>query len=166
MRPRQLSTRRQAIWMLLAITAPLCAARAEDLDMVEFVRALYARQVAMHASDERMSEEAFHALFSAELRALMEAPHPGLAREPIGPILNAFFGWGVLPHVPVTVAAVMPAFGGTGGLYLVRVDLLVRGEGRQILVRPVREKGLWKIADITYASGEGLLAYYRRITRR
>ncbi len=133
--------------------------------MVAFVRALYVQQIKMHADDERMSEEAFYALFSDELRALMQAPHPGLAREPIGRILNVFFGWGVLPHQPVVLYAVMPAFGGTGGLYLVLVDLMVRGEPRQILVRPVRENGLWKIADISYQDGESLLDYYRRITR-
>ena len=165
MRPRQLPSRRDVGCMLLAIITTLRAAHAEDLDMVEFVRTLYARQVKMHADDERMSEEAFYALFSSELRALMKTPRPGLAREPIGPILNAFFGWGVLPHVPVAVAAVMPAFGGTGGLFLVRVDLLVRGEPRQLIVRPVREDGLWKIADISYGNNESLLAYYQRITR-
>jgi hypothetical protein len=163
MRPRQLLNRRQAVCALLAAAAPLRFARAED--MVEFVRALYVRQVKMRTDDERMSEEAFYALFSSELRALMQAPRPGLAREPIGRILNAFFGWGVLPHQPVVLNDVMPAYGGTGGLYLVRVDLMVRGEPRQIVVRPVRENGLWKIADISYQNGESLLDYYRRITR-
>jgi hypothetical protein len=60
----------------------------------------------------------------------------------------------------------MPAEGGTGGLKLVRVDLVVRGEKRQIIVRPVREGGLWKIADISYDHGDSLLTYYRRITGR
>ena len=165
MRPRQLLSRRRIVFALLAAAAPLGAAQAEDIGMVEFVRALYVRQVKMHADDEHMSEEAFYALFSGELRALMQAPRPSLAREPVGRILNAFFGWGVLPHQPVVLHDVMPAYGGTGGLYLVRVDLLVRGEGRQIIVRPVRENGLWRIADISYQNGESLLDYYRRITR-
>jgi hypothetical protein len=43
--------------------------------------------------------------------------------------------------------------------------LVVRGEGRRIIVRPVSENGLWKIADITYGLGESLLDYYQRITR-
>ena len=165
MRSRQLLTRRQTIGLLLAATLPAVARADDDLAMVGFVRELYTEQVRQHASDERMSEQAFYALFARELSALMRAPRPGLAREPSGRLLHAFFGWGVLPHVPVTVAAVMPAFGGTGGLYLVRIDLLVRGEPRQIIVRPVREDGLWKIADVTYGNNEGLLAYYQRITR-
>ena len=164
MRSRQLLTRRQTIGLLLAATLPAVARADDDLAMVGFVRELYTEQVRQHASDERMSEQAFYALFARELSALMRAPRPGLAREPSGRLLHAFFGWGVLPHVPVTVAAVMPAFGGTGGLKLVRVDLTVRGAPRQILVRPVREDGLWKIADISYGNGESLAAYYRRIT--
>jgi hypothetical protein len=161
---RQLPTRRQAVCLLLAAALPAAARAGDDLDMVGFVRRLYAEQVRQHASDERMSEQAFYALFARDLRALMQAPRPGLAREPAGPILHAFFGWGVLPHVPVSLVDVMPAFGGTGGLKLVRVDLTVRGAPRQILVRPVREDGLWKIADISYGNGESLAAYYRRIT--
>ena len=71
----------------------------------------------------------------------------------------------MLPRQPVVLYDVMSAYGGTGGLVLVRVGLLVRGEPRQILVRPVREDGLWKIADIYYGNTERLLDYYRRITR-
>ncbi len=105
-----------------------------------------------------------HQDFARDLRALVQAPRPGLAREPTGPILHAFFGWGVLLGKPVRLDKVMPAFGGTGGLKLVRADLVVHGARRQILVRPVREDGLWKIVDISYDHGESLVAYYRRIT--
>ena len=165
MHPRQLLSRRQAVCALAAAIIPVRGALADDIGVVEFVRALYARQIKMHTADERMSEAAFYALFASDLRRLMQAPRPGLAREPIGPILNAFFGWGVLPHQPVALATVTPGFGGTGGLSLVRVDLVVGGEPRQIMVRPVRENGLWKIADISYQNGESLLGYYRRITK-
>jgi hypothetical protein len=164
--PRRLD-RRQIVCALFA--AVLAAggsslARAQDSGMVEFVRDLYGREIEQHIARAPTSAEAFFALFARDLRALMQAPRPGLAREPAGPILHAFFGWGVLPHVPVSLVDVMPAFGGTGGLKLVRVDLTVRGAPRQILVRPVREDGLWKIADISYGNGESLAAYYRRIT--
>jgi hypothetical protein len=43
--------------------------------------------------------------------------------------------------------------------------LVVCGEGRRIIVRPVSENGMWKIVDITYGLGESLLDYYQRITR-
>lgn len=161
---RQLPTRRQVMGVLLVAMLPAAARADDDLAMVGFVRNLYVEQVRQHASDERMSEQAFYALFSRELSALMQRPRPGLAREPAGPILHAFFGWGVLPHVPVSLLDVMPALGGTGALKLVRVDLTVRGAKRQILVRPVREDGLWKISDISYDNGESLAANYRRIT--
>ncbi len=134
--------------------------------MVDFVRDLYVQQVALHAVGKPMGEAEFFALFARELRALMKAPRPNLAREPIGRILNAFFGWGVLPGQTVELGRVMPAFGGTGGLYEVIVELVVRGEARQIVVRPVLEEGLWKVADISYGNGESLSTYYRRITGR
>ena len=131
--------------------------------MVEFVRKLYARQVALHAGKAPASGDAFYGLFARELRTLIQAPRPGAAREPIGRILNAFFGWGILPGQPVQLDQVMPA---DGGLKAVRVDLVVRGEKRQLIVRPVREDGLWKIADISYDHGDSLLDHYRRITGR
>jgi len=94
MHPRQLPNRRQAIGVLLAAALPMHIAQAEDDDigMVEFVRARYVRQVAMHAAGEPMRGDAFYPLFASKLRALMQAPRPGLAREPVGRILNAFFG--------------------------------------------------------------------------
>jgi hypothetical protein len=159
---RQLPTRRQAMWLLLAAALP-AAARADE-DMVEFVRRIYAREIELHNARTPPANEEFYALFARDLRALMQAPRPGLAREPTGRLLHAFFGWGLLPGQPVRLDKVTPASGGTGGLKLVRVDLVVRAAPRQILVRPVREDGLWKIADISYGNGESLAAYYRRIT--
>ncbi len=134
--------------------------------MVEFVRNLYVREIEMHLSRKSSSAAAFYALFARDLRTLMQAPRPNVGREPIGHILHAFFGWGVLPGQPVKLVQVVPALGGTGGLTLVRVDLDHHGATHQIIVRPVRENGLWKIADISYDSGEDLRTYYRRITGR
>ena len=134
--------------------------------MIEFVRDLYAREIEQHLARTPSSAEAFFALFARDLRTLMQAPRPHAGAEPIGRILHAFFGWGVLPGQPVKLIRVVPAFGGTGGLTLVRVDLEHHGATHQILVRSVRENGLWKIADISYDSGEDLRTYYRRITGR
>jgi hypothetical protein len=174
MHPRQLPrcrlNRRQVVCALFAAALAAGAVRpvrAQDGgDMVEFVRKLYVRQVALHAGKAPARGDAFYSLFARDLRALMQAPRPGAAREPIGRILNAFFGWGVLPGQPVQLDRVMPADGGAGSLKAVQVDLVVRGEKRQIIVRPVREDGLWKIADISYDHGDSLLAYYQRITGR
>jgi len=161
--------RRQFISALLATSAGMaCAAHAHETsrDMVTFVRGLYTRHVDMHAADAPLSTAAFEALFSRDVVALMRAPKVNAHKEPDGPILNAFFGWGVLPTLPVTLDKVAPAADATGSLSLVRVDVVFRGEKRQILVRPVREDGAWRIADISYGSGPGLVAYYRRITGR
>ena len=134
--------------------------------MVEFVRDLYTGEIELHLSRAPVSPEAFFAPFASDLRALMQAPRPNAGRGPIGRILHAFFGWGVLPGQPVKLVQVVPAFGGAGSLTLVRVDLDHHGATHQIIVRPVRENGLWKIADISYDSGEDLRTYYRRITGR
>jgi len=161
--------RRQFISALLAASAGMaCAAHASTTsrDMVTFVRELYTAQAAAQIADAHQSSAEFDALFSRKVRALMSAPkvHPDKRLD--GPILNVFFGWGVLPKLPVTLDNVAPAADATGSLALVRVDMTFRGEKRQILVRPVREGGTWRIADISYGSGPGLVAYYRRITGR
>ena len=122
---------------------------------------LYLREIEMHNSGAPTSAAAFFALFAEDLRELMQAPRPYAGREPIGHILHAFFGWGILPGRQVKFVQAVAADGG-----LVRVDLEARGGARQIMVRPVRENGLWKIADISYESGDSLRAYYRRITGR
>jgi hypothetical protein len=160
--------RRQIVFALFAVvlvaSGGLSYARAHDAGMVEFVRDLYAREIDLHNARAPVSAEAFFALFARDLRTLMQAPRPYAGREPIGRILHAFFGWGVLPGQPVKLVQV--ADGGIHGVKLVRVDLVVHGEKRQIVVRPAREDGLWKIADISYDNGETLRTYYRRITGR
>jgi len=131
---------------------------------VSFVRELYENQVRQHADRTEPDNAAFYSLFTRETRELMQAPRTNPGKEPIGKILHAFFGFGVLPGTDVRLARVMPAFGGTGGLFLVRVDLIVHGDPRQILVRPVREDGVWRVADIFYGGNESLAGYYRGIT--
>jgi hypothetical protein len=165
--------RRQFISALLAASAGMaCAAHAgtASRDMVTFVRELYTRQVAARTANTPMSSAEFDALFSRNVRALMHAPVVRPDKVADGPILNALFGWGVLPGLEVKLDKVAPAFDGTGAATLVRVDVDIpdRGGKRQILVRPVYEDGAWRIADITYGSdsGLGVVAYYRRITRR
>jgi len=155
--PRLRISRRRMLAAALAVLLPAVPVHAED--GVAFVRDLYARQVALHNARGRMTQADFLPLFALSLRALMQAPRPGLAREPAGPILHAFFGWGILPGQPVTLQRVRAAGGG------IAVDIVARGEPRRITVSLLREQGLWKIADISYGHGESLLAYYRRITK-
>jgi len=160
MHPRQLLNRRQAVGALLAALLP--AAAWADADSVEFVRQVYAREVEMHAARTPPSNDEFYALFARDLRALMLAPHPGLIREPVGRILHAFFGWGVLPGQPVKFVDAWPR---PGGGTAVAVDVAVHGEVRHLLPRMERENGLWKIANISYGNGESLRDFYWRITR-
>lgn len=155
--PRLRISRRRMLAAALAVLLPAVPVHAED--GVAFVRDLYARQVALHNAHGRMTQADFLPLFALSLRALMQAPRPGLARAPAGPILNAFFGWGILPGQPVALQRVRAAGGG------IAVDIVARGEPRRITVSLLREQGLWKIADISYGHGESLQAYYRRITR-
>ena len=145
-----------------------CGAHAATTsrDMVTFVRDLYTSQIAAQANDARVSDAAFDAVFSRNLRALMRAPKVNMDRTPDGPMLNVFFGWGVPPKLELKLDKVAPAHDATGASRLVRVEATVRGEKRQILVRPVREDGAWRIADINYGSGAGLVSHYRRITGR
>ncbi len=150
-------SRRRMLASALAVLLPAMPVHAED--GVAFVRDLYARQVALHNARGRMTQADFLPLFARDLRALMQAPRPGLARAPAGPILNAFFGWGILPGQPVALQRVRAAGGG------IAVDIVARGEPRRITVSLLREQGLWKIADISYGHGESLRAYYRRITK-
>jgi hypothetical protein len=161
--------RRQFISALLAASAGMaCAAHGSTTsrDMITFVRELYTAQAAAQIADTHPGSAEFDALFSRNMRALMNAPKVRPDERLDGAILNVFFGWGVLPKIPVTLDNVAPAADATGSPALVRVDIMVRGEKRRILVRPVREDGAWRIADISYGSGPGLVAYYRRITAR
>jgi hypothetical protein len=158
--------RRQFIFALIAGAAGMaCAAQAgaTSRDMTAFVRDIYAQAVDAHAAGMPMSDEAVEAVFSRKTRALMHAP--GLDQLPSGPSRHVLFG-SVPPGAEVKLGKVAPAFGGAGDLPLVRVDLVIRGNKRQVRVRPVREDGGWRIADIGYGSGSGLVAGYRGITAR
>ena len=163
--PRRFN-RRQTFFVLLApvllVLGGLGSARAEDADMVEFVRDLFARELDRHDLRAPISDAAFFAMFASDLRTLMQAPRSYTGPE--GRILNVFFGWGVLPGQPVKIVQVVPV--NAQGRNLVRVELLARGEPRHSVLRLTREDGLWKIADISYDSGESLRTYFQQITGR
>ena len=96
----------------------------------------------------------------------MRAPGRYPKNEPIGPLLHAFFGWGVLPGAEVKIGKVAFVSGSAGGPATVSVGVDYRGEHHKILVRAVRENDVWRIADISYDSGTSLADHYRKITRR
>lgn len=132
----------------------------------EFVQALYEEQARLQLANTPPGENEFYALFARDLRQMMRAPRHYPKNELIGPLLNAFFGWGVLPGAEVKIGKVALVSGDDRGPASVRVELSYRGERRLILVRVIRENELWRIANISYDSGNSLVDRYRRITRR
>jgi len=168
LRQSQPVSRRCCVAALAAVSLAGIAwpAAADEPPALSFVRDLYRREVDRHNNRTKMPNEAFTALFSSDMRALMQAPRSGLSDEPIGRILHAFFGWGVRPGQPVTFVQADSARGGSVERPAVRVVLDVHGARRDVLIRVLRENGLWKISDIDYGDGESLREYYRRITRR
>ena len=159
---------------LTLLTAPLMAgtaqagtahaARPEANPAVDFVGDLYTRQLQFHLSKTGLGGE-FEALFTRDMRDLMNAPRVNLSKLPEGPKLHAFFGWGILPGMEIRIERIVGATG-LGQSGWVRVDLSYRGEQHYVLVRPVREDDAWRIADIIYENRGSLSDRYRQMTGR
>jgi hypothetical protein len=165
--------RRQFVFAVsgaLALFAAARPARAEcgGMSITEFVEALYQKQARLLAANTPIDAAEFNAVFSRSIRRLMRARHHAKDR-PIGPTLNAFFGWGVLPGTEVKVGKVALASGDELGPAIIRVEIEHHGKSRELMVRVVGQNGLngdWRIADISYDSGKNLADHYRGITRR
>src|SRR5688500_8857206 len=71
---------------------------AHDTDTAAvFLHDVYTRETGRHNKRLAPDNDAFYALFTRETRELMSAPRVELPRQPIGPILHALFGRGVMP---------------------------------------------------------------------
>jgi hypothetical protein len=163
--------RRHFIFALTSIAATLAAARplhAEcgELSSIEFVEVTWEKQARLHKEKTPPGDEAFYALFSSEMQKLMRAPRSMPANAPVGPLLNAFFGYGVLPGAEVEIGKIAPAWGKETGPATVRVAIKHRGERSNILVHVIRENDDWRIANIIYDSGKSLINHYRAMTAR
>lgn len=163
--------RRQFIFSIVATTALSAGARDGHAECgeptaVEFVEGLYAKQARLHAANTPLTADEFHALFASDLRKLMQAPRRYQKDAPIGPLLNAFFGWGVLPGTEIKVGRITLVSGNYEGPATVGVDLNYRGESRRILVHALRENEVWLVANIIYDNGKSLVSHYRGITAR
>lgn len=163
--------RRQFVFGIVATTALSAGAQnghAEcgELTSNEFVRELYEKQARLHAANTPLTADEFHALFASDLRKLMQAPRRTQNNQPVGPLLNAFFGWGVLPGTEIKVEKLALVSGNYEGPATVGVDLNYRGESRRILVHAVRENEVWLVANIIYDNGKSLVSHYRGITAR
>jgi hypothetical protein len=163
--------RRQFIAAMTGAAALLAAVRATRAECgeqtaAEFVEALYQKQARLQSADFPRDGIEFETLFARNLRRMMQAPRHGLRRQPIGRLLHAFFGWGVLPVTEVNIGKVALVSGKDGGAATVSVELSHHGQTHQVLVHVVVEDEVRRIADISYDSGESLAAYYRELTRR
>jgi hypothetical protein len=126
---------------------------------------VYTRETERHGKRLAPDNEAFYALFTRELRQLMNAPRLANPREPAGPILHALFGRGVLPGTDVILSGVS-TIRDDDGIATLEVALTVRGTIRELAVVLLRQDGAWRIHEIEYGPGDTLTGHYRRITGR
>jgi hypothetical protein len=145
----------------LAWALPASVAPAQDVepDAVTFVRGLYQSEISRDARGETMSNAELQALFTRDVRRLLQSPiRPQPNAMMIGRGVHAFYGPGMLPGREVRLRNVALVRGTS-----VAVDLTVHGVARHIVVRAVREDGAWRIADIGYGQGESYVAFQRGI---
>ena len=144
--------------------APSARAECGAVSAIEFVEALYQKQARLHAENAPLGQDDFLALFSRDMRKLMQAPRRPDPKVMLGPVLNAFFGWGVLPRTEVTIGKTGRVSGQEEGPATIGVAVTYRGEAHKILVHVVMEEDDWRIANIIYDNGKSLIAHYRETT--
>jgi hypothetical protein len=130
----------------------------------EFVDITYHKQARLLAEKTPPNDEEFYSLFSPGIRRLMKAPRRNAKNVTLGPILNVFFGWGVLPGADIRVGRIATVSGDELGPATFSVEIEHRGRRRKVLVHVLLEKDEWRIANIIYDSGKSLLEHYRSIT--
>lgn len=143
-------------------------ARAEcgEPSALEFVEGLYEKQARLQAQNTPLGEGEFLALFSKGMRALMQAPRRQSRSAAEGPVLNAFFGWGVLPHTEITIGKMALVSGQNEGPATVGVPVRYRGEAHKVLVHVLLDEDGWHVANVIYDNGKSLLDHYRDVTGR
>lgn len=162
--------RRNFILALSAGAALLCAppARAEcgGPSALDYVEGLYEKQVRLQAQKTPLDQQEFLELFSRGMRALMRAPRRPGRNVTLGPVLNAFFGWGVLPGTEVTTGKIRLISGQDEGPATIGVPLTYRGETHKVLVHVLLDEDGWRVANIIYDNGKSLLDHYREMAGR
>ena len=163
--------RRQFCFAFSGAAALLAGARPGHAEcgssgIIEFTNTVWQKQARLLAAQTPPNEEEYYALFSHGMRTLMQAPRPYLKDQPIGRILNAFFGWGVLPGTEVEINDIDMHSGDDNGPATIRVMIKHHGEPHKILVHVIMQDDDWRIANIIYDSGKSLLEYYRVLTGR
>ena len=145
--------------------APPARAECGGPSAIEFVEDLYQKQARLLAANAPPGHDDFLELFSKGMRALIQAPRRPRRSVTPGPMLNAFFGWGVLPRIEVTIGKVGLVSGQDEGPATVGVALTYRGETRRVQVHVILDDG-WHIANVIYDNGRSLLDHYRDMIGR
>jgi hypothetical protein len=109
----------------------------------------------------RVSETEFLAVFTRGTREVWLAARGKRSNATDGPVLHAFFGWGVLPRHEVRLARIIAA--DAAGNAPVAVYLDVNGQRRRVELQVVREDSEWRVSDIVYDRGASFLAHFRRL---
>jgi hypothetical protein len=164
-------TRRKFLLAISGAVALLAGARSGHAEcggpgITEFVDITWRKQARLLAAQTPLSEDEYQALFSRGMRRQIRAPRRFPKNMLFGPVLDAFFGWGVLPGAEVKVGRIEIDSGGELGPATVRVAIEHRGAPHRILVRVIREDDDWRIANIAYDSGKSLIDHYRAFTGR
>jgi hypothetical protein len=156
--------RRACVVGLLAVTAVPFAQAEPAADPVAHVRALYEREIVSNASRQPMTSAEFESLFTPEALLLRKWAKSPPASVLAGKKLHAFFGWGMLPGVPVTLEKVAGAESGDQATVI--VDLKVRGVARSNQVALKRVERKWLIINIFYDNGDNLNDFYNQLSGR
>jgi hypothetical protein len=146
---------------VLALFGALATGAASAEPAAEWTRALYQREISRRLAVEAISDEAFLSVFAPATREAWLAARKGPGPSVDGPILNAFFGWGILPGQPVELAGVAP-LQDDGAAARIAVDLRVKGTARRVIVEERMVSGAWRIDDIIYPEGESFLTRQRK----
>jgi len=147
------------LWFLLTGASVGVALAGESA--ADWTRALYQREIQRHMAGAGVSQEEFLSAFTPRAQELWRAARngPGPAME--GPILSAYFGWGVLPRQSVALEGVASERD-DGSVARIAVDLRVKGLARRVIVEARTISGGWRIDDIAYGEGESFLGYQRK----
>lgn len=145
--------------------APACA-ECGGPSAIDFVEGLYEKQARLQAQNTPLDRDEFLAQFSKGMRALMRAARRPGRHVTVGPVLNAFFGWGVLPRTEVTIGKVSLFSGQDEGPATVGVPVSYRGEAHKVLVHVLLDEDGWHVANIIYDNGKSLIDHYREMTGR
>ena len=164
-------TRRKFFLAISGAVALLAGARSGHAERsgqsaAGFVETTYKKQARLQNAETPPGQAEYYALFSRGMRRLIRAPHHFPKNMLFGPVLNAFFGWGVFPGIEVKVGKVTLETGDDSGPATIRVEIEHHGEPHKVWVRIVNENDDWRIANISYDYGKSLVEHYRAFTRR